>query len=543
MAMAAMASESLRFQPQKFQSRNEIYISPLPTSEPIGNILEMFEQVGTIKLNSSLEKTYSYRVLYSGLNIASCRITYTEERAARKSISRFNGRDLNGVRMRVCPALVSYLKSGSQIRSPTDWDCSSCQSLNFDYQHSCYQCRRSRDNQKILAGSSRSQQERERGYSERHEGEGRRNSKSPAAHRRSGEDRDRGYGRSSDTDFQSHGRKSKSPVARRREDKSSEGDRRDPRSPRGPKREPRFSDHQRPRERREEQRSSDCQKNTGREDSPVRRPYSRGERKEERTVERSEDKRENKRENRREDRREEMREGRRSPGRREKHLSGSSGASKRHIESPHRDFKREKSSGGKRLRHEDDPRAGDEYLRDDILNTVKRWVKVPFSVKIQIKPRLQDGGEDQILINNQINNNSANGGSVNQAKDPDTDDQSESFDDEKMKKEDRQNKSFKKRKQFAFEEDMKIVDIVLKHLGDNRTSSFDIPARGLEQLSSELNREEKSIQSRWRYHIREWIKQDEENDREDWHNHGKAALDRRDNITGYFKRQTERRRT
>lgn len=537
MAMAAMASESLRFQPQKFQSRNEIYISPLPTSEPIGNILEMFEQVGTIKLNSSLEKTYSYRVLYSGLNIASCRITYTEERAARKSISRFNGRDLNGVRMRVCPALVSY---PSQIRSPTDWDCSSCQSLNFDYQHSCYQCRRSRDNQKILAGSSRSQQERERGYSERHEGEGRRNSKSPAAHRRSGEDRDRGYGRSSDTDFQSHGRKSKSPVARRREDKSSEGDRRDPRSPRGPKREPRFSDHQRPRERREEQRSSDCQKNAGREDSPVRRPYSRGERKEERTVERSEDKREN----RREDRREEMREGRRSPGRREKHLSGSSGASKRHIESPHRDFKREKSSGGKRLRHEDDPRAGDEYLRDDILNTVKRWVKVPFSVKIQIKPRSpDDGGEDQILINNQINNNSANGGSVNQAKDPDTDDQSESFDDEKMKKEDRQNKSFKRRKQFAFEEDMKIVDIVLKHLGDNRTSSFDIPARGLEQLSSELNREEKSIQSRWRYHIREWIKQDEENDREDWHNHGKAALDRRDNITGYFKRQTERRRT
>ena len=90
---------------------------------------------------------------------------------------------------------------------------------------------------------------------------------------------------------------------------------------------------------------------------------------------------------------------------------------------------------------------------------------------------------------------------------------------------------------------MKIGDIVLKHLGDNRTSSFDIPARGLEQLSSELNREEKSIQSRWRYHIREWIKQDEENDREDWHNHGKAALDRRDNITGYFKRQTERRRT
>ena len=111
-----------------------------------------------------------------------------------------------------------------------------------------------------------------------------------------------------------------------------------------------------------------------------------------------------------------------------------------------------------------------------------------------------------------------------------------------MKKTDVQDKASKKRKQYDFEEDQKIVDVVLKNLGDNLMNSFDIPGHGLVKLSSELNREEKSIQYRWRYFIREWIKQDQENDTEDWQNYGQAALFRRENITGYFKRQTEKRK-
>ena len=75
---------------KKYQSRYEIHISPLPASEPVVNILKIFEQVGTIKLKSSLEKTYTYRLL-SGQKLATCRITYYEERAAREAIARFNG--------------------------------------------------------------------------------------------------------------------------------------------------------------------------------------------------------------------------------------------------------------------------------------------------------------------------------------------------------------------------------------------------------------------------------------------------------------------
>ena len=104
-------------------------------------------------------------------------------------------------------------------------------------------------------------------------------------------------------------------------------------------------------------------------------------------------------------------------------------------------------------------------------------------------------------------------------------------------------KAAKRRQKLDFEEDQKIVNVVLENLKDNLLNSFDIPSRGLEKLSSELNREEKAIQQRWKYSIRLWIKEDQENERDDWGNHGQAALDRRRNITRYFKIQTERKKT
>ena len=86
------------------------------------------------------------------------------------------------------------------------------------------------------------------------------------------------------------------------------------------------------------------------------------------------------------------------------------------------------------------------------------------------------------------------------------------------------------------------MNVVLENLDDNldELNSFEIPSRGLEKLSSELNREGKSFQSRWKYNIRVWIKEDQENKKDDWGNYGQAALDRRRNITRYFKIQTKK---
>ena len=158
----------------KFQSRCEIFVSPLPVDVQVADILRMFENVGMIKLRTSLEKTYSYRI-HSGLQSASCRITFTDERAAREAIARFDGTELNGVKMKVSPARGSY---PYQPRSSTDWNCPSCESLMFDYQNSCYGCHKPRGAKECIAGSSRS---RERGE----EGERKMYSRSPATLRRS----------------------------------------------------------------------------------------------------------------------------------------------------------------------------------------------------------------------------------------------------------------------------------------------------------------------------------------------------------------------
>ena len=206
---------------QKFQSRYEIYISPLPASEPIVNILNMFEEVGRIKNNQS----------HSGPNFASCRITYDDERAARDAIAMFNGTEFAGVKMTVSPVRGSY---PYQDRSSTDWDCWSCESINFDFQKVCFQCQNPRgaESRKVR----------------------RRYSRSPARHRRSGDNRDREYGGEGRGIYNSpdHKRKFK-------EDRSSRGHSRNTRSPRGPAREERLSDH---RERREEKGPFDCQKKT-----------------------------------------------------------------------------------------------------------------------------------------------------------------------------------------------------------------------------------------------------------------------------------------
>ena len=493
---------------QKYQSRYEIYISPLPASEPVLDILKMFEQVGAIKLKSSLEKIYCYRLLpTSGHRFASCRITYCDSRAAREAISRFNGTALDGIKMKVSPARGSY---PYHPRSSTDWDCPSCQSLNFDHQASCFNCHEPRSTEERFAGRCRGYQERDergrfagryRGYQERDEGGRRRNVISPAHHRRSGEDRDRGYqerregeGRRPDSASRSSVRISKSPDVMRREDLSSRGYSRDPRSPRVPERERRLSEHQR------------------------------------------------------------------EKGRRKIHpggSSGSTGASKRSIEgeSPHRDFQREKSSGEKRLRGDDDQAAKEENIETDLLNTIRRWHNPngPISVDIQIKP--SKSGEDEINLNLNINTKNNNKSTLIDGESESSFDEENKLYQEKIKVEAKnqedslpnpppnETKAAKKRQNFDYEEDQKIVNMVLDKLGDNLLSSFDIPSQGLAKLSSELNKEGKKIQARWRYSIRAWIKEDQENEKGQWDNlSSQASRDRRIQITRYFKIQTEMRR-
>ena len=478
---------------QKYQSRYEIYISPLPASEPVLDILKMFEQVGAIKLKSSLEKIYCYRLLpTSGHRFASCRITYCDSRAAREAVSRFNGTALDGIKMKVSPARGSY---PYHPRSSTDWDCPSCQSLNFDHQASCFNCHEPRSTEERFAG-------RYRGYQERDEGGRRRNVISPAHHRRSGEDRDRGYQerregegrRPSESASQSSVRISKSPDVMRREDLSSRGYSRDPRSPRVPERERRLSEHQR------------------------------------------------------------------EKGRRQIHpggSSGSTGASKRSIEgeSPHRDFQREKSSGEKRLRGDDDQAAKEENIQTDLLNTIRRWYNPngPISVDIQIKP--SESGEDEINLNLNINTKNNNKSTLIDGESESSFDEENKLYQEKIKVEAKnqedslpnpppnETKAAKKRQNFDYEEDQKIVNMVLDKLGDNLLSSFDIPSQGLAKLSSELNKEGKKIQARWRYSIRAWIKEDQENEKGQWDNlSSQASRDRRIQITRYFKIQNEMRK-
>lgn len=283
---------------------------------------------------------------------------------------------------------------------------------------------------------------------------------------------------------------SKSPDVMRRDDKSSRGYSGDSRSPRVPERERRLSEHQMPGEKREEER--------------------------------------------------------RLPDRRENHPSGSSGASKRSIES--------ESPGEKRLRR-DDQAAREENIQTDILNTIRRWFKGPISVDIQIKPGSPEGGEEDISLNLNINNKNNNKSTVIDGESESSFDKDkklyrEKIDLNKIKVEARNQedsppkdaKGVKKRQKFDYEEDQKIVNMVLDKLDDNLLYSFDIPGQGLVKLSSELNREGKHIQSRWRYSIRLWIKEDQENKKDDWYNHGQAALDRRIQITRYFKIQTEMKR-
>ena len=82
------------------------------------------------------------------------------------------------------------------------------------------------------------------------------------------------------------------------------------------------------------------------------------------------------------------------------------------------------------------------------------------------------------------------------------------------------------------------MNVVLDSLeDDDDLNSFEIPSQGLEKLSSDLERGGNSIQSRWKYTIRAWIQQDQDNKIADWHTHGKTALDRRTNITRYYKRK------
>ena len=106
-----------------------------------------------------------------------------------------------------------------------------------------------------------------------------------------------------------------------------------------------------------------------------------------------------------------------------------------------------------------------------------------------------------------------------------------------MKECEAEGKKKRKVKKYTFEEDRKIINTVLEHLGDSYLPYYEIPPSPLKKLSQLLQRGETSTQCRWKEKLRKWIVESSNEDRAKWNSLSKNSINRRVAITSYYEQK------
>ena len=142
----------------RVQFRNQIYVTGLPCYLHPTRIEKYFERIGKIKVNKKGEKMVKlfFRNREKRTNFEGrCTVTYDDAANAQRAVELLNGVDYKNTGSKI-KVIISfgYCDEAKRQRmnkfKDGDWLCKLCteknlMSINFEWQKSCFNCNRKRD--------------------------------------------------------------------------------------------------------------------------------------------------------------------------------------------------------------------------------------------------------------------------------------------------------------------------------------------------------------------------------------------------------------